>query len=204
MCEVEVNIYILHISLVEKNIDFVSSSVEKSRKEKAFRYIQKKDQLLSLGAGYLLKKYLPQGEIKTLENGKPYLEDGPYFNLSHSGEYVVLAIHHSFPLGVDIERIDEKKIDAIKFVLDDEEKCIDDTETLFRIWSNKESLIKCMSKTISDIKNIKGLPLDGMRNILGEDYFSKSIIYNGYSLSLSLKNKEPFEMKIKLINSLEE
>ena len=202
MCEVK--IYILHISLVEKNIDFVSSFVTKTRKEKAYRYIQKNDQVLSLGAGYLLKKYLPLGEIKTLENGKPYLEHDPYFNVSHSGEYVVLAIHPSFPLGVDIEHIDEKKIDAIKFVLDDEEKCIDDTETLFRIWSNKESLIKCMSKTISDIKNIKGLPLDGMRNILGEDYFSKSIIYNGYSLSLSLKNKEPFEMKIKLINSLEE
>ena len=38
------------------------------RKEKARRFINEKDQLLSLGSGYLMKKYLPQEEIKKTEN----------------------------------------------------------------------------------------------------------------------------------------
>ena len=38
--------------------------------------------------------------------GKPYLPDVTdfHFNLSHSGQYVVLAIGH-LPLGVDVERM---------------------------------------------------------------------------------------------------
>ena len=40
------------------------------------------------------------------ENGKPTVQGHPafYFNLSHAGDYVVLA-HGDVPLGVDIEQI---------------------------------------------------------------------------------------------------
>lgn len=39
-------------------------------------------------------------------HGKPFLPDYPTisFNLSHSGEYGVIAIGHTYPLGIDIER----------------------------------------------------------------------------------------------------
>ena len=99
-------------------------------------------------------------------------------------------------VGVDIERIDENKADAIRYVLDEEEKKINDLPTLFKLWSNKESLIKCSSNGLKDIKRIKGLPLVGYRNINGEDYYTESLVYNGYSLSVSIKGNEPFNMKI--------
>ncbi len=201
---VEVIVRILHTSLIKQNLSFVTSFVDRSRKEKAERFKNEKDQLLSLGAGYLMKKYLPNGEIKVSETGKPYLPNGPFFNVSHSGEYVVFVSHQSNEVGIDIERIDENRLDGIRYVLDEEEKKISDSGVLFQIWSNKESLIKCSSHGLKDIKRVKGLPLDGQRIIDGQSYYSQSVIYNGYSLSVTLKEKEPFNIKIENINSLEE
>ena len=201
---VEVIIRILHISLVKQHFSFVVSFVDKDRKAKAEKFVNEKDRLLSLGAGYLMRKYLPKGDIKINTNGKPYLDSGPFFNISHSGEYVVFISHQSRDVGIDIERIDENKLDGIRFVLDQEEEKVSDISTLFQIWSNKESLIKCLSTDLKDIKSIKGLPLDGARTIEGQECFTRSMIYNGYSLAVSLKGREPFEMRIETINSLEE
>ena len=192
----QVDLYLLNISLVKDNLSFVHNYVSKERKEKALKFVNEQDQLLSLGAGYLMKKYLPNEEILETKFGKPYLKNGAKFNASHSGEFVVLAIHEQREVGVDIERIDEKKIDAIKFVLSDKEKDVTDTNTLFQMWSNKESLIKCLSTGIKDIKIVEGLPLEGYRTINNEEYFVKSMIYNGYSLSVSLKGKESFNIII--------
>ena len=51
---VEVIIRILHISLIKQNFSFVFSFVNDDRKAKAKKFINEKDQLLSLGAGYLM------------------------------------------------------------------------------------------------------------------------------------------------------
>ena len=198
----EVKIYILHTSIVKDNLSFISSFVNEQRKERAERYLQEKDRLLSYGAGYLLKKYLPSEDFKETSSGKPYLEDGPCFNVSHSGEYVVLAIHPNRDIGVDIERINEKKLDTIRYVLNEEEKKIEDIESLFRIWSNKESLIKCLSLYLLDIKTASGLPLEGLKVVKDKDYYCKSMIYDNYSLSVTLKGKEPFDLVINRINNL--
>ncbi len=196
-------IYILPTSLVQEKRAFVLSFIDKKRKEKAERYIKEKDQLLSLGAGFLLKKYLPEGEVEESAAGKPYLPNGPFFNLSHSGEHVVLAVHPSREVGIDIERIDETKLDAIRFVLNEREGAPTDLETLFRIWSNKESLVKCISTGLKSMKSMDGLPLEGERIIDVQRYYVKSMVFHGYSLSVSRKGKEPFNMNINCIHSLE-
>ena len=198
----QVIVYIIHTSLIKNSYSFVLSFVDEKRKEKALKYVKEQDQLLSLAAGYLLKKYLSSGEVKENEAGKPYLVGGPYFNISHSGEYAVMAICLTTDVGVDIERIDEKRKTAIEFVLNKEEKEVNDIETLFKVWSNKESIIKCMSTSIGDIKKINGLPLEGNRNIDGEEYYTQSTIYDGYSLSITLKSKETFKMNIQTIRGV--
>lgn len=66
------------------------------------------DKKQELMAGYLLKHYLNverDEQLMISENGKPKLATGkPYFNLSHSGKYVVLAIA-DYEIGIDIERV---------------------------------------------------------------------------------------------------
>lgn len=66
------------------------------------------DKKQELMAGYLLKIYLDierEEQLVINENGKPLLKAGkPFFNLSHSGNYVVLVISDC-EIGVDIEHI---------------------------------------------------------------------------------------------------
>ena len=116
-------------------------------------------------------------------------------------DYVVLVIHPSLEVGVDIEKIDEKRIDGIRFALNEKEKDINDIDTLFRIWTNKESLVKCIGSGIKDIKKVDGLPLEGKRLINNEEYYVKSIIYDGYSLSVAI-NSEPVGIIINRIESI--
>lgn len=199
-----VDVYIVNTQLVKDNFDFILSFVSPERKTKALKYIQEKDQLLSLGAGYLIKKNLPQEDIVASKGGKPYIKGGPFFNISHSGEYVIMVVHKTREVGVDIERINESKLNAIKYVLSGKEKTVKDTNTLFLMWSNKESLTKCLSTGIQDIKIVSGLPLEGVRTINNEDFYTRSQIYNNYSLSVTLKGNEPFNIFIKPITNLEE
>ena len=201
---VNVKIRILHTSLIKQNITFVLSFVGENRRKMAEKFVHEKDKLLSLGAGFLMKKYLPEGEIEVKESGKPYLENGPFFNVSHSEEYVVFASDESREVGVDIEKINENKIDGIRYVLDEEENKIEDINALFQVWSNKESLVKCISYELKNIKDMKGIPLEGKRIVDEESYYTKSLIFNGYSLSLTLKGEEPFNIEIINLNSLED
>ena len=196
--------YLLHIDLIRKHSSTLFSFCDEDRKVKANRFIQEKDRLLCIGAGYLLKRYLPEGPVKVTPSGKPYLADGPYFNLSHSGEYVLLGVCKTREIGVDIERINPSKIDGIRFVLSEEEKRIADEETLFRMWTNKESLTKCKGTGIQDIKSVNGLPLEGPRTLDEEHYYTTSMLEQGYALSVTLKGDEPFQISIKLITALEE
>jgi 4'-phosphopantetheinyl transferase len=43
--------------------------------------------------------------LETGPHGKPHCPGGPAFNLSHSGELILLAVHASRPVGVDVERL---------------------------------------------------------------------------------------------------
>jgi 4'-phosphopantetheinyl transferase len=43
--------------------------------------------------------------ISTGPHGKPFTPGGPAFNLSHSGEWILLALHPRCPVGVDVEQL---------------------------------------------------------------------------------------------------
>ena len=43
--------------------------------------------------------------LETGPYGKPHCPGGPQFNLSHAGDLILLAVHPSRPVGVDVERL---------------------------------------------------------------------------------------------------
>lgn len=94
-----------HILQYEKKIlsQIAPQYVKKYREHKI-----EEDKKQELMAGYLLKMYLNiehEEQLIINEKGKPFLKAGePFFNLSHSGNYVALAIADC-EIGIDIEHI---------------------------------------------------------------------------------------------------
>ena len=44
-----------------------------------------------------------RGRLRYHENGKPYLPEGPFFSISHSGQLVLLAVDEEAEIGCDAE-----------------------------------------------------------------------------------------------------
>ncbi len=122
-----------------------------------------RNSFLSVGAGLIfnhaLKKYGIDGktaEIDVNSSGKPYLKKHDiYFNISHSGKYVLCAAGAS-ELGADIQktgRYDIKVVD--RFFHKNERLYIaslpNDRQAaaFFRMWALKESCVKAQGKSIA-------------------------------------------------------
>ncbi|MCB2219346.1 MAG: 4'-phosphopantetheinyl transferase superfamily protein [Bacteroidetes bacterium] len=107
--------------------------------------------------GQHLKKAPVSIEILKSEKGKPYLKNQPnlHFNLSHSGEWVVLAVDET-EVGIDIEKI--RKIDyniAQRFFSNEEYSRLealkgdDKRRYFFTLWTLKESYLKFLGKGLT-------------------------------------------------------
>jgi 4'-phosphopantetheinyl transferase len=134
---------------------------------RAGKYLQRKDHdrfIVSRGAqriilGWYLNTPPQQLEFVLGDNKKPYLfsEDGYplHYNLSHSGDWIVLAIATS-QVGTDVEFIDE----AFKFqetlqdnFSKDEAAYINQensTERFFTLWTRKEAILKATGQGLGD------------------------------------------------------
>lgn len=78
------------------------------------------------------------------ENGKPFLQNfNIHFNISHSGDFVLCALH-SKPIGADIESIRVVKPSLFSRICtsDEEAWCAADTKKLLQLWTAKEAYLK--------------------------------------------------------------
>lgn len=109
----------------------------------------------------LLSRYLnrPAGDLDFNENdhGKPAIA-GIEFNVSHSGDYALLAFSHESPIGVDVEHIRDRKVihDLARRVLTPNEytrfNSVPDPDrqrVFYEIWTLKESLLKAIGSGLS-------------------------------------------------------
>lgn len=127
------------------------------RKHKADRYLRYEDKLRCVTADALLRTVLGTNEFQIEKNkyGKPYIKNKKdfYYNLSHSGKYVVIAFGNS-EVGIDIQQhladIDMARI-ADRFFSEEERKYTGQsdrqmTERFYEIWTGKESYLKYLGK----------------------------------------------------------
>ena len=118
-----------------------------------YRRIKKKQEAdQELAAGFLLEKYLDvsrDGQLVRLGHGKPALKSGKhYFNLSHSGEYTVLAAA-DIDIGVDIEQIKDVHWPTVQKIFTAEQReQLERTgeagrpELFAKYWTECESVLK--------------------------------------------------------------
>lgn len=147
------------VKVIIANVEHFATDVEKMLPTIAPCYIEKyhkhkipKDKLQEVVSGFLLKQYLGverDEQLKRNEYEKPYLAEGStYFNLSHSENYVVLAIADC-EVGVDTEKIRSCHDATVKKVFSEKQKAelskLDGEakdEAFTRIWTECESVLK--------------------------------------------------------------
>ncbi|MBF0226974.1 MAG: 4'-phosphopantetheinyl transferase superfamily protein [Desulfobacterales bacterium] len=162
----------------EKKFNALLKFVSLDRQRRVKKFLKKEDSQKSLIAEVLLRSIIIQklkirNDEISFENtkyGKPFLKNFPdfYFNLSHSGKWVVSAFSNN-TVGIDIEEI--KPIDlaiANRFFSKEEYDFImSKTEknriyTFFDLWTLKESYIKAIGKGFS-------IPLDNFTILINDD-----------------------------------
>lgn len=123
------------------------SLLSETRREKIKKYKTAEDRKRGFCAGLMIAEHLSahgrsQEEIRYEEHGRPTLL-GLDFNISHSGEYVIMALSDS-SVGCDIERIRPGR-DSIadRFFSHAESAWIqaaeDPVRAFYRIWTARES-----------------------------------------------------------------
>ncbi len=154
------NLYILNTEIFDDEALFNEAYklMDDVRKAKIDRLKYPKDKKLSLGAGFLLHKSLGDIGITNyaLEyrmRDKPYLtgRDDIFFNISHSGNLVVLALS-DLEVGVDVEKVRNFKESLINYVFSEQEIALakdlsevlgfTEDQAFTRLWTAKESIMK--------------------------------------------------------------
>ncbi len=161
------DIWLLDFSrLTENQIANLSNSLSSEELARAQTFKHKQHHFLATRA--LLRKVLahytgiPSAslELARREEGKPYLANCPspiYFNLSHSGNFAVLAVSTQGEIGIDIETIRPRNFLAIAeryFHADEFKQLLATPEAereplFFKIWTLKEAFFKATGGGIS-------------------------------------------------------
>lgn len=202
-----INIYISHIPAYLDNNTFhhLLSLVKAEKAAQILRYKFKPDAIRSLYGELLLISGLKAdfqidySKINICKNkyGKPFIENQEdiYYNLSHSGEWVVCALHTN-EIGVDVEQVKTIDFDfATHFFTKSESDFLfqsnytDQTSAFYDLWTLKEAYIKYKGKGLS-------IPLDSFSFTFDPDpvfhsdtetkklYFKLYPVIEGYQIAV--------------------
>ncbi len=168
-----------------------------ARYERAKGFKSAAERRRSLAAGVLLHEVLGlrEEDITILPGGKPCAPSlGMEFNLSHSGEFALLAVSE-VPVGADIEVCSARHAAVMKKVFQEEEIAwtAEDPEARFTlVWTMKEAVSKALGKGLAlPFRDFSVLPLiRGERVCIEErELYGHSISIPGYSLSVCTVGK---------------
>lgn len=139
-------LYLAHIGdVVPEHLALLSPQ----RAEQARRYRMPADKKRCIAGGLLVRRFVGDTPVVAGADGKPRAQNGVCFNLSHSGDWVLLAVSGR-EVGCDIEAV--RQTDALRMgrvVYTDGEMALlrrspDRLQTFFTLWTKKEALLKCM------------------------------------------------------------
>lgn len=154
--------------------------VNAQRREQALRYKHVFGQFCCLRSWLMLADLLREESGKrqvnvsvTLrdfsynEHGKPILDGGPYFSISHCKEAIAVAISEE-PIGIDIEAIRHADDSLIERTMNEPERKMirasEDRDRAFtHLWTQKEAVIKCVGTGIESFEQLQNLPLSEFR-----------------------------------------
>ena len=176
--------------------------LDEERQKRVRSFGASRDALRCLAAGLLL--YGAFGErarsarFEHGKRGKPFLPDVTPFNLTHAGDYAVLALSKE-AVGVDLERIRAINWSRVseRFFHPDEQRFLtrsSDPQTMFfTIWTLKESYLKALGHGFSvSPRSFCVLP-EGSGATITDDagfHFHSFSPFSGYRLSVCSREEE--------------
>ncbi len=95
-------------------------------------------------------------EIQFHKLGKPYFKEGPFFNITHSGNYVLCAISE-VELGIDVEEMKDVDIQTFGSIFSEAEinaidvvsNAVEKQKLFYEIWTKKEAIVKALGEGIT-------------------------------------------------------
>ena len=161
------DLYIADIKKLEDSLklETILTSLPKEDCDKILKFRKLEDRMRCALGRVMIRRLAEEEiglwdiEIKLSENGKPYfdIEKAPKFNISHSGDLVVMAAG-KYEVGVDVQKHKSAKWERlIKCFKPSEQEMIrtaEDPEACFyKIWTIKEAFFKFLGIGISMFKN---------------------------------------------------
>ena len=142
--------------------------VSPQRREQALRFKHTFGQFCCLKSWLMLKEGMRElgirelGDFQYNEHGKPYIEGGPYFSISHCKQGIAVAIDDQ-PVGIDIEGIRHAEEDLIERTMNEEERLrirglevrgLEDRK-FTRLWTQKEAIVKAQGVGIVSFEQLQ-------------------------------------------------
>jgi 4'-phosphopantetheinyl transferase len=143
-------------------------------REAAERYVVTRSLVRSV-LGARLRATPRDVPVTRTTTGKP-LAEGVHFNVSHSGDLILVAVSHDRAVGVDVERRREvQRVEALvaRWLTDEERETLgalraageNESDAFLRVWSLKEARLKALGVGISGatgaaVQDVDVEPLD--------------------------------------------
>lgn len=142
---------------VQRLLPLVSSQ----RREQALRYKHMFGQFCCLKSWLMLFEHVEMSRYRDVEwryneHGKPYIENGPYFSISHCKEGIAVAIDDQ-PIGIDIETVRHADEDLIARTMNETERVGMDDRKFTRLWTQKEAVVKAQGTGIMSFEQLQGI-----------------------------------------------
>ncbi len=178
--------------LTSAAVDFVKQNYPE-RYKKSLGFKDKNDAALCLCVGVLLDNAgIGEQDVFYTENGKPYLNDGRFISVTHSGKYCILAVF-DMPVGVDIEKVGRvgQSVSNRFFTADEQEWAESDETRLTVLWTLKEALSKLTGDGIKMLYDgIDVLPLTRGKSLIldGKKITAELQFLGDYVLAITKSN----------------
>lgn len=167
----------LNLTDQEPQADRLWALLDAEERERSNRFVRRDDAARYIVGHAMLRQWIGSRlrvaprDLQFTENmyGKPMLDGltSPlHFNLSHSGQWVLVAIDECAPVGIDVEvvRPNMARIDDFRGVLAPEElewldlmPAADRAQAFARTWVRKEAYIKALGEGMS--RNLKSIAI---------------------------------------------
>lgn len=206
-------IYLLHIDhLLEKEAIAQRMQGWPNRiREDILAFMQSKDYNASYWGKYLLQyaiqkhhKNLTLHDIQLSEKDRPHFNQADIdFNISHSGDYVTLAIDNQ-PIGIDIEKHRPVRIELFKRQFSTNEKqqirqASNPQEQFFDFWSIKEAAIKADGRGVAVLSETEIISESTVQVQQVHWHYQLLPILSGYSYAVcsshSISQKQALEIE---------